>query len=299
MNEIVVSYSEIQDARRCALKHELAWVERWKIDPPVDSPRSIGTWWHRVMNAYYSTLKTGGHPKQQSESVVQDAPAEIRDRLQWMLDGYWEQYSFESGYQVIGTEIRFELPLPLIEDGLAVWLKGSIDLLIADKHGVWVDDHKSVDALPYTKSDPIDDQLPLMAWAAHELGHNVIGARYSWTRRKPLQSRELRMTERYHRRLVNVPRKQQLIAAINATRSAFSRYHESVRLHDLAKQNGSSAMLSTPPTTRRTTCRKDCDFERACTAASQGMNLRQQLDSRGLYQWSEERKVPTTPERDR
>lgn len=298
---IQVSYSELYDARRCPLKHELKWVEGWEKPEPPDSVRAIGTAWHKVLSAYYEAIK-GGEQKMRAAlrgmiEIGQFDPR-IREVLKWMFTGYVQQYGTEEGWTVVDTEVPFRLPLPLktglFDDQVEVTLKGKIDLIIRDERGrVWVDDHKSCDAIPKGSADPIDDQLPLMVWAANQLGHGpVLGARYSYSRRKPLKTRELKLTERFWRRLVPVTSVGEQRAALGAVRSAKARYLESVELAHIAKETGRQSILSDPPANLNKSCRWDCEYAKPCTAASRGMILRPQLKERGFEMWRPTRKEP-------
>lgn len=287
MKTITVSYSELYAARRCSLRHELQWVEGWQKDPKPDSPLAVGTLWHAILNKWYST-----RDYMLAKTIRLQSPDEqVRDRLAWMFEGYIQTYGLEPGWNVLDVERPFKLELPAVEPGWIVTLKGKIDLIIQDPNGeVWVDDHKSCSALPDARN-PIDDQLPLMVWAARCIGYQPLGARYSYSRTKPLKTRELALDERFSRRLINISNHQRVRAAVNAVRTAVTRYEESERIRRYHETYGPS-LASEPPMSQRKECKWDCEFSAPCLAAARGLGLVEQLRSRGFDSWREQRKTP-------
>lgn len=55
--KIVVSWSEIDCARQCPHKHELAYKERWQDEAKEGGALARGILWHEVMQAHYLFLK--------------------------------------------------------------------------------------------------------------------------------------------------------------------------------------------------------------------------------------------------
>jgi hypothetical protein len=55
VERITVSYSELDNARHCLLKHRLAYRDRWVPDH-VGGARHLGTQWHLLLQAHYLEL---------------------------------------------------------------------------------------------------------------------------------------------------------------------------------------------------------------------------------------------------
>ena len=73
-----VSYSEIDSARQCLLKHQFGYKERWQ--PPTEGRALVrGKLWHNVMEDHYRAIKTW-HDAGDTEFTKWRIEAE-RDRL--------------------------------------------------------------------------------------------------------------------------------------------------------------------------------------------------------------------------
>jgi hypothetical protein len=195
VTEIVLSYSEIDTYRQCPLKHQWAYVERWRR--PVDPGGALakGSLFHLVMETHYTVLQK--HDRKtpasceaalaESRDAVQvhlydtktGAQSETQALVEWMFQGYLDKYGADPDWDIEGVELAFQLPL-LTPDGSEspYQIKGKIDLLVRDrKNGhLWVVDHKSGANLPSTMDLEIDDQFGLYTWAMKQQGQPVLGA---------------------------------------------------------------------------------------------------------------------------
>lgn len=198
-DEIQVSYSEIKDARRCALKHDLAWREGWRKQHRPTSPLAFGTAWHECMEAYYQGLNRSydyGHAVPNYSyrggwhaalDKLQDQPEEIQDQLRWMIEGYAAWYGREDGWRVLATERQLIVPLPQVFQDLKINLKVKIDLIVQDKYGsIWVDDHKCLES-----NTPIVTTEGYLSIGQIRSGDQVLGSDGGWTKVNKVTHRQL------------------------------------------------------------------------------------------------------------
>lgn len=194
-----VSFSELDALRTCPLKHHLTYNRRWRT-PVVSRALSVGSLFHQVLEAHYLE-KQGTQAKYPG---VQDVFAESSDdveiehfeTVQWMYDGYCEQWGADDDWNVIEVEKKFELPL-----GRGIRLKGRIDLLVEDSSaggGLWIVDHKTGRELPKGKQLEFDDQFGLYMWLLKRSGLDVRGVIHNACRSYRLK-REMKLSERFMR----------------------------------------------------------------------------------------------------
>lgn len=188
-----VSFSELTTARQCDLKHELAYVERWSKEPPVDSPLTKGTAWHAVQEIHYNTIKkyqqdgrntpTGrvlGEAALHVEQFLEDQPDEIAELIWWMYVGYVDLYGADEGWRILAVEHNAVCRLPTPSGRASQFaLKIKVDLIVADitrgKPKIWIVDHKSGKNLPGEKELDLDDQFGLYTWGLRSMGKKVFG----------------------------------------------------------------------------------------------------------------------------
>lgn len=109
----IVSFSELQTARHCPLKHQLSYVERWTKEHDALAPTSKGTAWHAVLEEHYNTIKkhqdaaqTAQYPwtspgslqetlqacRQRVSALIEDVIAprspELADLIRWAYAGH-------------------------------------------------------------------------------------------------------------------------------------------------------------------------------------------------------------------
>ena len=215
----LVSYSELDTARQCPLKHQLAYRERWQ--PPEESaPLRRGKLMHAVLEAHYNLIKSGltGDAWEKAAALrsavdpllySDDGTAsqtEDQELVEWMYAGYVENYGLDPEWEILEVEKRFEAWLPddRLKSGRSTFrLKGTLDLLIRDHSaggGIWIVDHKTGGQLPKQKDLDFDDQMGLYTYLLRSAGVNVRGIIWNAIRSKKLV-REMTMPERYDRLL--------------------------------------------------------------------------------------------------
>lgn len=207
---VTVSYSELDAYRQCALKHDLAYTQRWV--KPVDDNTALGkgTMWHRVLETHYNTIKD--HQVAQGNTFTWDCTAEelenycklavvellaemtvVEDRDQetvnlmvWMYEGYVDRWGLDDDWDIIAVENTAIVPL-YEADGSESWvrLKVKLDLLVRDSKGrYWIIDHKSCANLPAGQDFDFAEQFPLYAYALRKVGIKVTGAIHNACRTK-------------------------------------------------------------------------------------------------------------------
>jgi hypothetical protein len=201
--EFIVSYSELATFRDCPLKHFLAYARRYTKSPKPGTPLVKGSLWHLVQQEHYKRIKQyqqgcTNHriPKAKEEEVLAWIREEIKwiwevdDKgersddqalIEWMYDGYVEQYGADLNWKIVGIEQKLLVPLP--GEGRYI-LKAAIDLIVFDWEtlSLWVVDHKSCGNLPTYMDLDIDDQFGLYSWMLRSLGKKSLGAIHSAAR---------------------------------------------------------------------------------------------------------------------
>lgn len=206
-DEIIVSYSELDTFRQCPLKHYLAYV--WRYSKPVrpGSALAKGSLWHLVMQEHYKIIRDEQAlwpnrriPKEREKSLLMEIRQLIKwiweadDRgkqtedqalVEWMYEGYVEQYGASRDWKILGIEQQVRVPFRDDAGELTPYIfKANIDLIVWswETHSRWVEDHKSAGDLPDVFELDLADQFALYAWALRELGKPVTGSLHSAAR---------------------------------------------------------------------------------------------------------------------
>lgn len=278
---ITISYSELDTARQCLFKHDLAYRGRWRA-PDTSPALSRGTLWHAVMESHYRTLmvyqqaaRAGddwGEARLQMELRRAVMPhlydpsmrqTEQQELVEWMYTGYLEHYGLDPDYTILAVEHAPEVWLPTDRGGRSRFkLKLKIDLVVRWQGKIWLLDHKSGKDLPKKKELDIDDQFGLYTWAMVRLGRPVLGSIHSAARThrnkdqtkhpQPLETRFLRTP------LYRTPRELEAIA-LDAYKTAVAMYRW---------EPGEA-----PRSPNTDTCRWRCDYTESCLASRKGIAL--------------------------
>jgi hypothetical protein len=221
----IVSYSELDTARQCPLKHHLSYDRRWTKAPAPGGALAKGSLYHMVMETHYKVLKQvqdehkGRIPKGLVKPTLLEARnacyaylvdertgeflSEVHDLIAWMYDGYVDNYGVDEEYRLVAIEQQIITPLP-DENGndSRYHLKAKLDLIVREWSTgfLWVWDHKSGGNLPTSMDLEIDDQFGLYVWAMRKAGKKVLGAIHSANRtqrNKTPMTLESRMSRTY------------------------------------------------------------------------------------------------------
>lgn len=202
----IVSYSELDTFRQCPLKHHLLYQRRWTRPTKTGSALDKGSLYHLVMETHYRIIKEmqdahrGRIPKKFVDMTLARArkevmkflvhpttgeQTEVQELIEWMYDGYVENYGVDEGYRIIGVEHQIIEPLPDPEGKPSRYhLKMKLDLIVRDWElgTLWVWDHKSGSNLPSKMDLEIDDQFGLYTWGMRRIGRKVQGSIHSANR---------------------------------------------------------------------------------------------------------------------
>jgi hypothetical protein len=298
MEEIVVSYSELDTFRQCPLKHHWAYKQRWRKPVNESSALAKGSLMHLVYETHYQIMQKHERLSDQSQAdALAEAAAAIRPLLmdektgeqtenqelvQWIYDGYVQRWGAESEYDIVGVEDAFRITLKDNEGNPSRYqIKGKIDLVVRDRSNgqLWVIDHKSGANLPNQLDLEIDDQFGLYVWAMRESGTPVMGAIHSasrttrnvadypgYTGKSVPQS----LDQRFSRTYLNRSDTELSSIALDAWATAANAYPDV------------EMPLYSSPDPRQ--CGWKCDFKEIHLLARKGQNDRQALQTYGFVQ---------------
>lgn len=314
----VVSFSELQTARQCPLKHDLAYGERWVKDPDTMSPLSKGTAWHQIMEIHYERLKMAQDsvtwdPKltltecrnavlSHIEREIEPRSNDLADLILWMYDGYIEQHGADEDWRILAVEHAAQCRLPALSGRASTFaLKVKIDLIVGKRTAsgqpqIWVVDHKSCANLPKEKELDLDDQFGLYTWAMRKLGKKVFGQVHNAARTQRNRGDHAAMVEEWRARKAAgekagpEPKPQELSERFLRTHM----YRTDIELDTIAREAYLTAKnrygqqrelrragVDSPRHTDPQTCRYLCDYTDPCLAGRKGVDLRDYLQARG------------------
>lgn len=163
--------SEVQDFLRCRTR----WSYRWRelLTPTKRNDKLFfGTMFHYYLELLYKHQDHNHALNQTMQRFNADFDySEELDDLQEMLpiiaDNYYTQYASDlSDFQVVATELQFEVPLTH-----TTTFTGTIDLILKDADdNLWFVDHKTTNSIEkYEKNAIMDRQINRYWWAIQQL----------------------------------------------------------------------------------------------------------------------------------
>jgi hypothetical protein len=207
---IVVSWSEIDSARHCGLKHRLQYRERWVDTKPDTGARALGSDYHLVMQAHMTQLQAiqaelraagdapSGHPwdrwtypdgtAERLHQAVHTTDVFVgpnAETVAWMYSGFLERWGLTTDWTVLAVEFAPVHPLPDLEGNPSPFhLKTKIDLVVQEIGSslVWLLDWKTGQRRPNVKTMGLADQFGLYTWILRAMGRNAHGALHSWAK---------------------------------------------------------------------------------------------------------------------
>lgn len=297
-----VSFSELDSYRQCRLKHHLSYRERWQ--PEDESPAlSRGKLFHAVMEEHYKALKNKKGIKG-ALNAINDAnllydpksgqSTEEQELVNWIYEGYVQNYGIDDDWKIIDTEFKIEAWLPTAKGTRSTFkLKGTIDLLVQDMSsggGLWVVDHKTCRNLPKSRDIDLDDQMALYIYLLRRKGLDVRGAIYNACRSQKLKTREMGMDERFSRILsVRTDVELENIAAevLETFREAYRPRRPDKREKQLTTMNSGNEQINEnlpPRSPDPDRCGWRCPFTEACLMGRKGTDIRKVLGETGYVQ---------------
>lgn len=205
---IEVSFSELKSWRRCQRQHKFKYVE--KLQKRSKSlPLYKGSVMHSCLEAHYKGedwkdvwrvfRKEFNKLLPEEKAAYGNLPSEVARMMQGYLAHYkrdedeWEVITDKDGKPIVEREFRVRIPKT------RVVVKGIIDLVVRDKYGIWVVDHKTVKKEPPSQEFRMTDvQTTLYFWVVltlcKEWGINpkeLRGAIFNYIRTEPPKEPEL------------------------------------------------------------------------------------------------------------
>jgi hypothetical protein len=313
LEPIVVSWSEIDSARQCPLKHFLQYKERWR-EPTMGPALAKGILFHEVQEAHYRFVRNWqGQPD--AEKVTDDqirkaieagglddwanshpvgrdhmkaiwpllhqadgSQDDFQSLISWMFEGYLLQYGFDQQWKILAVEHGAEYPLFDNGEPTRFRIKVKIDLLANQMfRGIprlVMIDHKSGKDLPGKKELAFADQFGLYEWCLRQVG------------RPPFMS--IWNAVRTQRNKDDSLDKQPLDTRMGRT----TMNRESIELENIAQEATETVKMMyeyygdrrPPRTPDSDTCKWKCGFSEPCLASRKGIDLRQFLVTSGFQQ---------------
>lgn len=183
----VINQSMVKCFRLCPNQFREKYVEG--LLPRVDSkPLTRGKWFHALLEARYKDEDWKKVHKQwcrkfselfdEEKEVLGDLPREMRDLMR-SYEWHYKKEEEAGGWEVLEVEKTIEVKLP---DGRI--FKGRVDMLVRDRYGLWLVDHKTHKILPSLVQRMLDVQSPLYIWACRENDIPVDGFIWNYVKTK-------------------------------------------------------------------------------------------------------------------
>lgn len=317
----IVSFSELQTARQCPLKHQLSYVERWTKDPDLMSALSKGTAWHMVLEEHYREIKHHQDAAQQLgrdwredlgtigrlcrervaaliSDVIEPRGTELADLMRWMYEGFLAQWGLDEEWRILAVEHQATCRLPTPRGAPSQFkLKMKIDLVVGQRtpsgqRQILVVDHKSCRNLPKDKELDLDDQFGLYTWGMRQIGKKVFGQIHDAARTERLVG-ERKAWEGETDQAYAPGSVQPLDERFKRTPMyrtdeeldviAVEAYLSAKARYQQQREVGRGGYDS-PRHTDPQTCRYLCDYTDPCLAGRKGVDLRDYLRARGFQQ---------------
>lgn len=192
----VTTHSMLKSYLQCPKQAQYKYAERLKarLVTRRDQPLRRGTWVHELLQAYYEDtdwMRVHGLNSRKFDKLMDIEKEEIGDlpaECLRLFKSYLWHYGANKddpfhGWEVLGVEQTFEAVWPDSEDGLDIY-RCRVDLLVRDRYGLLIVDHKTHKTLPSHTFRTLDAASPLYIWAARESGYDVRGFQWNYIRTK-------------------------------------------------------------------------------------------------------------------
>lgn len=192
----VTTHSMLKAYLQCPKLGQYKYAERLKpkLITRKDQPLRRGTWVHELLQAYYegkdwrkvhaTNVAKFNRLMDVEKEELGDLPAECLRLFRSYLWHYGANADDPfHGWEIIAVEATFEAVWPDSEDGLDIY-RCRVDLLVRDRYGYLIVDHKTHKTLPDHTFRTLDAASPLYIWAARESGYDVRGFEWNYLRTK-------------------------------------------------------------------------------------------------------------------
>lgn len=284
-NELfLVTQSEMGCWRRCKRKWWLSYYRKLRLKPQYQKPNALsqGISFHDLMDVHYQ----GGDWREivveqerrikelETEGTIDAAKAKKYlgqiELAAIMVEGYeeWiEESGEDAGLEIIGSEVRMEAPLAVVE-GVQVNALGKYDLLVK-RHGLLgFMDHKSAQTIDAWKIRLMNrEQFRWYAALLSLLGSEEAPTK-AWLNVAKKVKRTARATPPFYERL-EVPINGYQIANVQIRAKAMS--GEMIRAHRALDNGVSHHEIAYPNPTGN--CSWDCEFSQVCPMFDDGSRV--------------------------
>jgi len=192
----VTTHSMLKAYLQCPKLGQYKYAERLKpkLLTRRDQPLRRGTWVHELLQAYYEgndwrAVHTANTRKfEKLMDIEKEELGDLPTECLRLFKSYLWHYGANKddpfhGWEVLGAETTFEAVWPDSEDGLDIY-RCRVDLLVRDRYGLMIWDHKTHKTLPGHTFRTLDAASPLYIWAARESGYDVRGFGWNYIRTK-------------------------------------------------------------------------------------------------------------------
>lgn len=179
----IATHSMLKTFRRCPKQAQFKYAMRLK-PRLLGGPLKRGTWVHELLEDFHNGIDWRIRHKKLTYKFSQlfdeerefygDMPGEIATIMR-----SYEWHYKDDPWEVLATEFTIEAELP---DGTIY--RGKVDMLIRNKFGLWLVDHKTHKTLPDSTFRLVDSQSGLYLWACHQNGIPVLGFIWNYVRWK-------------------------------------------------------------------------------------------------------------------
>lgn len=188
----IITNSLLKTFRRCP--RATLYKHRDMLAPrALSRPLRRGTWFHALLEAYYSGQDWKVIHRHYSEKFSelldeeQDALRDLPTELASLMRSYLWHYKKDKGWKVHEVEKIIQVDVgPFI-------YQGKVDMLVEDDYGLWVVDHKTHKAIPSHTQRVLGTQDVLYVWAAREMGIPVSG--FIWNYVKTEAAKPIKFTQ--------------------------------------------------------------------------------------------------------
>lgn len=264
-----VSYSELADFRQCAHKWQLGYVEKW-TPAEVSAALNKGRLWHEVMEAHYR--KDGVDCLSVADLLhpVDGEQDDVQVLVEWMYEGFLQRYGQDEEWEVLESEKRDEinLPIPGGKRRSPIHLVIKIDQLRRHRATgkLWLWDFKTGARFPAELGLDLDDQFTLYQWGYEQLGYEIEGIVYDFARTQRNKG-PMELDVRFVRIPVFRTPEQLLNTAYDAWRTALRMSHLTKGVSDRA--------------TNSRQCIERCSFTEPCLMGRKGFDEQEALETHG------------------
>ena len=196
MSDVIkISHSQLQTFDRCKFAWHLNY-ERGIVPVETKPYLDLGSYIHKLLQAYYEAVKTGQSHKEAYEAVKELGALRIQsagnnlDALEIATKGLHlvRRYVFDfaqyhdRGWTILGVEHHFEIPF-VSPGGIDFLLEGYVDLVYQRPDGkIWIVDHKTANGKQNFYTDIqilMDPQLPIYVAGLRQEGKDIFGITYN------------------------------------------------------------------------------------------------------------------------